>query len=81
MVHLFKPGNKYAVGHGRPPKHTYIKAIESGDCSDIPDGALKAIAQSDRKLLKFYGIPHKQISEPVKLIAAGYLHLRGETHE
>lgn len=82
MVHLFKPGNKYAVGHGRPPKHPYVKAIESGDCSCVPEDILKIIARCDRRLLKFYGIPHKQINQPVKLIAAGYLHLsRGEKHE
>lgn len=79
--HLFKPGNKYAVGHGRPPKHPYIKTIESGFVSIIPAEVIDAISRGDRKLLNNHNIPHKQVTDTVRYIATGYLHLKGETHE
>lgn len=81
MTHLFQHGNRAAIGHGRPPKALYIKALEAGNLEAVPLDTLRAIASGDRTALHQLNIPYKQVTLHIRAIATGYLSIRGEKHE
>lgn len=78
----FKKGNAAAAGKGRPVTHDTVKLISefTDDTKRLPSTLLSAIAHREDGHLKRLGIPIKQVTQHVQLLAAGLLFLRG-THE